>query len=75
MVAGARRPRYALGGVTVYGRAGRGLLALVASVVFVGVQLRQERVIARSELAAGTADYLATIDQTMADPDFASVYA
>ena len=52
-----------------------GLAAIVASLVFVGFQIRQDRVIARSELASGTADVLLSIQEMMADPEYARVYA
>jgi hypothetical protein len=52
-----------------------GLIAIVASLIFVGFQLRQDRVIARSELGAGTAEAVLSIQEVMADPEQARVYA
>ena len=52
-----------------------GLLAVVASLIFVGVQLKQDHGLARSELGSGSLEQIAQIAQTMNDPEFAAVYA
>ena len=52
-----------------------GLVAVIASLIFVGIQLRQDHVIARSDLGAGSFDYMASINETMSDPMFANTYA
>lgn len=51
-----------------------GALAVVSSLIFVGMQMRQVQTIARSELGAGTFEYFATINQAVLDPDFSTVY-
>jgi len=52
-----------------------GLVAIVASLIFVGIQLRQEHVIARTELATGTSDFLVRIDEMISEPELAAAYA
>ena len=52
-----------------------GIAAIVASLVFVGLQMRQDHVIARSELGAGSFENLASLRKDMTGPDFAAIYA
>ena len=52
-----------------------GGVAIVASLIFVGLQIRQDQVIARSELGAGTFESYATINQVMVVPEFATLWA
>ncbi len=52
-----------------------GMSAIVASLVFVGLQMRQEQRLARSELGAGSFESLATLRQELTDPGFAATYA
>ena len=52
-----------------------GMLAIVASLTFVGLQVRQDQVIARSQLFS---DGMARVDsfyQALMDPEFAGTYA
>ena len=52
-----------------------GIAAIVASLVFVGFQIRQDRILARSELGSGTSEMVVAINDAMAEPEFAKVYA
>lgn len=52
-----------------------GIAAVVASLVFVGLQMRQDRVVARSELAAGSFESFADLRREMTGPELASTYA
>ena len=52
-----------------------GGVAIVASLVFVGLQIRQDQLIARSELGAGSFENYAVINQIMVDPEFAALWA
>ena len=52
-----------------------GGLAIIASLIFVGLQIRQDQVIARSELGAASFESYAVIDLIMVDPDFARLWA
>jgi len=51
-----------------------GLSAVVASLIFVGIQLRQDQTIARSELGSGSFAYMAMLNQTITDREFAEIY-
>ncbi len=51
-----------------------GVLAVVASLVFVGVQLRQEQIFAQAALGSVTLESLAEFDQGFEDPIVASIY-
>lgn len=51
-----------------------GLVAIIASLVFVGVQLRQDQVIARSELTSESFTLLMELDGRLLDSEFAAVY-
>lgn len=52
-----------------------GIAAIVASLVFVGMQMRQDRTLARAELGAGSFESVATLWLEMTDPEFAATYA
>lgn len=52
-----------------------GIVAIVASLVFVGLQMRQDHILARSDLAAGSFESLASLRQEMTEPGFAATYA
>ena len=52
-----------------------GILAIVLSLVFVGFQMRQEQLIARSELTSHTFDLMLGFNQALFDPSFAGTYA
>jgi hypothetical protein len=52
-----------------------GIAAVVASLVFVGLQMRQDHVFARSELGAGSFESLASLRQEMTGSEFAATYA
>ena len=52
-----------------------GGVAIVASLIFVGLQIRQDQLIARSELGAGSFENYAVINQMMVDADFATLWA
>lgn len=52
-----------------------GIAAIVASLIFVGVQLRQEQLIARTELASVSAEIKLRISEKISEPEFATVYA
>ena len=51
-----------------------GLIAIVASLIFVGLQIRQEQVIARSQLGSETFERLTDRDLLLADPEFAKAW-
>ncbi len=52
-----------------------GIASIVASLVFVGLEMRQDHIVARSQLAAGTFENLAALRQEMTGPEFAATYA
>ena len=52
-----------------------GIAAIVASLVFVGMQMQQDRVHARAELGADSFAHLATLSVEMTSPEFAAIYA
>jgi len=52
-----------------------GVLAIVASLVFVGLQIKQDQVIARATLGSETAERIEPIWLMLADADFARTYA
>lgn len=52
-----------------------GMAAIVASLVFVGYQIKQDRVIARAQLGSETSSLTFAIYEAMYDPDFSDVYA
>ena len=51
-----------------------GIAAIVASLIFVGFEIRQDQTIARAELATGTFDHYIGIDEALREPDFSSVF-
>lgn len=52
-----------------------GIAAIVASLVFVGMQMRQDRILARAELGAGSFESLATLRLELTSPEFAETFA
>ena len=52
-----------------------GIAAIVASLVFVGLQLRQEQVIARTELASVSAEIKNQINYKISEPAFSRTFA
>jgi len=52
-----------------------GIAAIVASLVFVGMQMRQDRTLARAELGAGSFESLATLRLELTSPELAATYA
>jgi hypothetical protein len=52
-----------------------GLIAIVASLIFVGFQVRQDQVIARSELTSESFELMIALHQNLLDPGFAGTYA
>ena len=52
-----------------------GMIAIVASLVFVGLQLQQDRHLIRAELGAHSQDFSATIDLALGEPDVSSAWA
>ena len=51
-----------------------GIGAVVASLLFVGMEIRQDHNLARAELASGTFDYMTSIERQLMSPDFAAVF-
>ena len=52
-----------------------GLLAIVASLIFVGLQVRQDQAIARSQLFSDGMARVDSFNQALMEPEFASTYA
>ena len=52
-----------------------GMSAIVASLIFVGVQLRQEQLIARTEMASVSAEIKLQINEKISEPELATAYA
>lgn len=52
-----------------------GMVAIVASLIFVGIQLQQDRLIARSELTSDSFQIVSSIQDSLTRPDFAKTYA
>ena len=52
-----------------------GIFAVVASLIFVGLQMRQDQLIARAELTSESFELMMALDQNLLDPEFASAYA
>ena len=52
-----------------------GVVAIVASLVFVGLQIRQDQVIARSELTSDSFQLMIELDQLTIEPEFAKTFA
>ena len=51
-----------------------GILAVVASLIFVGIQLRQEQIFAQADLGSITLEALADFDKGFEDSNVASIY-
>ena len=51
-----------------------GMFAIVASLIFVGFQMRQDQIIARSELGSGTFEAVGTVRQIAISKDFAPIF-
>jgi hypothetical protein len=52
-----------------------GMIAIVASLIFVGLQLQQDRHLIRAELGAHSQDFSAMIDLALGDPDVSRAWA
>jgi hypothetical protein len=52
-----------------------GITAIVASLIFVGLQLQQDRLLVRSEVGAGSLEFSATVHLAMSDPDMSDAWA
>lgn len=52
-----------------------GIVAVVASLVFVGLQLQQEQLIAQASLGSVTLEELAAFEEGFTDPEVAAIYA
>ena len=52
-----------------------GIAAIVASLVFVGLQMQQDRQLARAELGSFALEFRAAVDFGMSDPDVGRVWA
>ena len=52
-----------------------GVTAIVASLIFVGLQMQQDRLLMRSELGAASQEFSADIELTLADPEVSSTWA
>lgn len=51
-----------------------GITAIVASLIFVGLEMRQQQVLARAELGSQSFEYMTSIRQAFSDPAFAGTY-
>jgi len=51
-----------------------GIAAIVGSLIFVGLQMRQEQVLARAELGSASFEYMRSVRQALSQPDFANIY-
>jgi hypothetical protein len=52
-----------------------GIAAIVASLIFVGLQLQQDRLLVRSEVGAVSLEFAATVHLAMSDPDISDPWA
>ena len=52
-----------------------GIITIVASLIFVGMQMRQDRLLARAAMGAGSFESLASLRIELTNPEFASTYA
>ena len=52
-----------------------GFVAIVASLIFVGFQLRQDQLIARSELTSESFELMIELHENLLAPEFANTYA
>ena len=51
-----------------------GIVTIVASLVFLGIETRQTQALSRAQLSAETYSYIQSISQSLLDPMFSSVY-
>ena len=51
-----------------------GIAAIIASLIFVGLELRQDQNLARAQLGSGSFDYMTSIEQQLMAPEFAAVF-
>ncbi|MEP0200921.1 MAG: hypothetical protein ABJ084_03810 [Halioglobus sp.] len=54
---------------------GIGIVSIVASLVFVGLQIKQDQNLARAQLGSETSEYVSEIYLMMADREFSSTFA
>ncbi len=52
-----------------------GIIAIVASLLFVGLQLQQDRQLARAELGSDANEFMGIVDLGMSDPEVGRVWA
>ena len=52
-----------------------GIIAIVASLLFVGLQLQQDRQLARAELGSNANEFMGVVDLGMSDPEVGRVWA
>jgi hypothetical protein len=52
-----------------------GIVAIVASLLFVGLQLQQDRQLVRAELGSDANEFMALVDLGMSDPEVGRVWA
>ena len=52
-----------------------GIIAIVASLLFVGLELQQDRQLARAQLGSNANEFMAVVDLGMSDPDVGRVWA
>lgn len=53
---------------------GVGVLSIVASLIFVGLQVKQDQELARAQLGSETSEYVSTLYLTMTSPEFSSTF-
>ena len=51
-----------------------GIAAIVASLIFVGLEMRQQQVLARAELSSASFDYMRSVRQSFSNGQFAESY-
>jgi len=52
-----------------------GIIAIVASLLFVGIELQQDRQLARAELGSNANEFMGLVDLSMSDPSVGGVWA
>ena len=52
-----------------------GILAIVASLIFVGLELQQDRQLTRAQLGSNANEFMAQVDLSMSSPDVGLVWA
>jgi len=52
-----------------------GIIAIVASLLFVGLELQQDRQLTRAQLGSDANEFMGVVDLGMSDPDVARVWA